>query len=184
MGDSEITIARNYQLGARGRLTMDRLPFTGAYTTFALQESNPALVDYVTDSAASGTGWATGHKTSNGRIATVAGTTRGVADSNHPRARSARRYKVGNVTTAELTDATPAVLDSHINNRNCQGPADMGSCAAYKKEMGGPGSIAEQSVDHRVDVLLGGGRDRFAQTITGGPFAGQTVIQAAQAHWL
>ena len=59
MGDSEITIARNYQIGARGRLTMDRLPFTGAYTTFAQQEANPALVDYVTDSAASGTGWAT-----------------------------------------------------------------------------------------------------------------------------
>src|SRR3954471_18136235 len=37
MGDSEITIARNYQAGARGRLWMDSLPFTGAYTTFALQ---------------------------------------------------------------------------------------------------------------------------------------------------
>ena len=181
MGDSEITIARNYQLGARGRLTMDRLPFTGEYTTFALQESNPALVDYVTDSAASGTGWATGHKTSNGRIATVAGTTAVSPIPTILELAQRAGYKVGNVTTAELTDATPAVLDSHINNRNCQGPADMGSCAAYKKEVGGPGSIAEQSVDHRVDVLLGGGRDRFAQTITGGPFAGRTVIQAAQA---
>ena len=56
MGDSEITVARNYQVGANGRLWMDALPFTGEYTTYALQESNPQLIDYVTDSAASGTG--------------------------------------------------------------------------------------------------------------------------------
>ena len=74
MGDSEITIARNYQVGANGRLWMDTLPFTGEYTTYALQESNPSAIDYVTDSAASGTGWATGFKTSNGRISSVAGT--------------------------------------------------------------------------------------------------------------
>src|SRR5262245_49803711 len=41
MGDSEITIARNYETGANGRLWMDRLPQTGAYTTYALQESHP-----------------------------------------------------------------------------------------------------------------------------------------------
>ena len=29
MGDSEITIARNYQVGANGRLWMDTLPLTG-----------------------------------------------------------------------------------------------------------------------------------------------------------
>jgi alkaline phosphatase len=74
MGDSEITVARNYQVGANGRLSMDSLPLTGEYTTYALQESNPARIDYVTDSAASGTGWATGFKTSNGRISSVAGT--------------------------------------------------------------------------------------------------------------
>ena len=46
MGDSEITIARNYQVGAGGRVWMDTMPLTGAYTTYALQESNPALVDW------------------------------------------------------------------------------------------------------------------------------------------
>ena len=55
MGDSEITSARNYQVGANGRLTMDSRPFTGEYTTYALQEGAPTLIDYVTDSAASGT---------------------------------------------------------------------------------------------------------------------------------
>ena len=53
MGDSEITIARNYQVGAAGRLAMDTLPLTGAYTTYAVQKDNPALPEYVTDSAAS-----------------------------------------------------------------------------------------------------------------------------------
>ena len=43
---------------------MDTLPFSGEYTTYALQEASPALIDYVTDSATSGTGWATGSKTS------------------------------------------------------------------------------------------------------------------------
>ena len=73
MGDSEITLARNYALGASGRLDLDTLPVTGAYTTYSVQESDPALPDYVTDSAASGTAWATGTKTSNGRISTLAG---------------------------------------------------------------------------------------------------------------
>lgn len=31
MGDSEITLARNYALGAAGRLAMDSLPFSGEY---------------------------------------------------------------------------------------------------------------------------------------------------------
>jgi alkaline phosphatase/streptomycin-6-phosphatase len=50
----------------------------------------------------------------------------------------------------------------------------------YRKETGGPGSIAEQTVDHHVDVLMGGGLSRFTQTITGGPHAGKTVVQSAQ----
>lgn len=45
---------------------------------------------------------------------------------------------------------------------------------------GGPGSIAEQEVDHGVAVLLGGGRQRFQQPIAGGPDADKTVIESAQ----
>jgi len=181
MGDSEITIARNYQVGANGRLWMDTLPFTGEYTTYALQESDPKLIDYVTDSAASGTGWATGFKTSNGRISSVAGTGTAVTRYTTILELAQRAgYLTGDVSTAELTDATPAVLVSHINERGCQGPADMASCVPSKKENGGPGSIAEQSVDHHVNVLLGGGKQRYDQTITGGPHVGKTVIQSAQ----
>jgi len=72
MGDSEITAARNYEVGPGGRLALDTLPLTGAYTTYSVEETNPEVPDFVTDSAASGTAWATGHKTSNDRISTSA----------------------------------------------------------------------------------------------------------------
>lgn len=161
MGDSEITAARNYAVGAAGRLAMDQLPMTGAYTTFALQEIDPTLPDYVTDSAASGTGWATGHKTSNGRISTSAKfdedlkTILEIAQE--------RGMRTGDITTAELTDATPAVLASHVASRQCQGPGDMARCPQDRKSAGGRGSIAEQMLAHNIDVLMGGGAARFEQ---------------------
>jgi alkaline phosphatase len=81
------------------------------------------------------------------------------------------------VSTAEITDATPAVLASHLSLRGCQGLANTTPCPSETKAAGGPGSIAEQEVDHKVDVLLGGGRGRFGQAITGGPHTGRTVVQ-------
>jgi alkaline phosphatase len=178
MGDSEITIARNYARGAAGRLAMDSLPLTGAYTTYALQESDPSKPDYVTDSAASGTGWATGYKTSNGRISTTAGTDLDVKTILE--LAQQRGMRTGNVSTAELTDATPAVLAAHVRDRGCQGPTNMGGCPQDLKAVGGAGSIAEQLVDHHVDVILGGGKGRFDQTIPSGADAGKTVVQSAQ----
>ena len=125
--------------------------------------------------------WATGHKTSNGRISSRAGTGNSVTALTTILELAQRAgLRTGNVSTAEITDATPAVLNSHINERGCQGPANMANCAPYRKENGGPGSIAEQSVDHHVNVLLGGGLARFQQAITGGPDAGKTVVQSAE----
>jgi alkaline phosphatase len=161
MGDSEITAARNYAVGAAGRLAMDALPLSGAYTTYSVQEIDPDLPDYVTDSAASGTAWATGHKTSNGRISTTARTD--VDLKTILEIARERGLRTGDVTTAELTDATPAVLASHVASRACQGPADMAACPQDKKSAGGPGSIAEQLLAHEVDVLMGGGAGRFDQ---------------------
>src|SRR5690348_7866046 len=51
MGDSEITLARDYFVGAAGRLAMDALPLTGAYTTFSVEERDPSMPNYVPDSA-------------------------------------------------------------------------------------------------------------------------------------
>ncbi|KPC66090.1 alkaline phosphatase [Streptomyces chattanoogensis] len=176
MGDSEITLARNYTVGAAGRLNMDRFPLTGAYTTYAVDKNGKP--DYVTDSAASGSGWATGHKTVNGRISKTPDTDKPLPTILELAQKNG--YATGSVTTAELTDATPAVLASHVSDRSCQGPADMAKCAADTIAKGGPGSIAEQSVNHKVDVLLGGGKQRFDQKITEGPYKGMTVAEQAR----
>jgi alkaline phosphatase len=182
MGDSEITIARNYALGASGRFKgIDALPFTGESTTWSVEETKPTQPNYVTDSAASGTAWATGSKTSNGRISTTALTDVDL-ETILELAQDAG-YRTGNVSTAEITDATPAVLDAHVNARACQGPLDMTACPNDRKSASGGGSIAEQTVDHHVDVILGGGKARFDQVIpVGQPNAGQTVIQTAAAQ--
>jgi alkaline phosphatase/streptomycin-6-phosphatase len=149
---------------------------TGAYTTYSIRENNPELPDYVTDSAASGTGWATGRKTSNGRISTSAR-----ADEDLKtilEIAQQRGMRTGDVTTAELTDATPAVLASHVASRTCQGPADMAACPQDRRSAGGPGSIAEQLLAHNVDVLMGGGAARFDQQAMED---GRPPIQAALA---
>ena len=68
MGAQEITAARYYQAGAAGRLSIDRLPFTGFQTTWSVKpgDSAPFLPDYDPDSASTGTMWATGKKTIDG----------------------------------------------------------------------------------------------------------------------
>src|SRR5262245_11842575 len=178
MGDSEITIARNYTVGAAGRLAMDELPLTGQMTTYSVHPDGKP--DYDPESASTSTAWSTGQKTVDGRISTSP------TDQDLPtilELAQAAGYKTGNVTTAELTDATPASPMAHIVARGCQGPADMAACPQDKKSVGGPGSITEQAVDHGVDVLLGGGKARFDQIIPAGEgsFAGQSVVQQAQA---
>ncbi|GGX91224.1 alkaline phosphatase [Streptomyces hiroshimensis] len=176
MGDSEITLARDYTVGAAGRLNMDKFPLTGAYTTYSVDKDGKP--DYVTDSAASGTGWATGQKTVNGRISKTPGTDKAMPTILELAQKNG--LATGSVTTAELTDATPAVLASHATDRSCMGPADMKACPNDTLAKGGPGSIAEQSVNHKVDVLLGGGKARFDQKVTEGRFAGRTVTQQAE----
>jgi len=180
MGDSEITAARNYWAGAAGRLAMDSLPFTGTVTTYALREDDPSQPDYVTDSAAGGTAWATGQKTSNGRISSTAKTDKSLKTILELAQQMG--YRTGNITTAEITDATPAVLGAHVNSRRCQGPEDMKDCPKYKKNAGGPGSIAEQLVDHKIDVLMGGGRQRYEQIVDGGPGEGKNTLAWAESQ--
>jgi alkaline phosphatase len=185
MGDSEVTSARYYQYGAAGRMNLDRFPFTGFQTTWSVKPAAapPYKPDYDPDSASTGSMWATGQKTIDERISQGPSSAIDVPGKNLPtvleRAQKLGK-KTGNVSTAEITDATPAVLDSHISLRGCQGPQDaVKSCAKETKSAGGLGSIAEQTVDHKVDVVLGGGRNRFQQPIAGGPDNGRTVEQSA-----
>jgi alkaline phosphatase/streptomycin-6-phosphatase len=183
MGTQEITAARYYQ-GVGKELNVDRMPFTGFDTTWSLKPaaSAPYLPDYDPDSASTGTMWATGKKTLDERISQGPSSAINVPGANLKtilELAQKKGMKVGDVSTAEITDATPAVLASHISLRGCQGPADMAACPLETKAAGGLGSIAEQEVDHKVDVLLGGGRNRFTPTIASGPDTGKTVVQSA-----
>jgi alkaline phosphatase len=182
MGDQEVTAARYYQYGAAGKMNLDRFPFTGFQTTWSVKPgaSAPYKPDYDPDSASTGTMWATGRKTIDERISQGPSSAENVPGENLEtileQAQKAG-MKTGNVSTAEITDATPAVLDSHVSLRGCQGPNDTRTtCPTETKAAGGLGSIAEQTVDHRVDVVLGGGRNRFLQAQDDG----RTVLDYAQ----
>ena len=150
-------------------------------TTYSVLESDPSTPDYTSESASTATAWSTGHKTADGRISTSAGTDKDLETILE--LAKAHGYRTGNVTTSELTDATPAAPMAHVNSRGCQGPLNMGACPQDLKSAGGKGSIAEQGVDLGVDVLLGGGKARFDQIVpVGQPNAGQTVLQTATAQ--
>ena len=189
MGDSEITSGRNYLYGANGRLPgIDALQYTGSYTHWALNPKT-GRPDYVTDSAASGTGWATGTKTYNGAVGV------GVDGKPHRNLLEMAKslgMKTGNISTSEVQDATPAVMGSHALNRKCYGPEkekNSGSCqtAATDKqyrENGGLGSISEQLVETRADVTLGGGAKAFDQIVqVGGEGRNQFLEGTKATNW-
>ena len=176
MGDSEITVARNYAEGAGGFFKgIDALPVTGQYTHYSLdKEGKP---NYVTDSAASGSAWSTGTKTYNGAISVdIHGAPQ---ETLLEKAKKAGK-KTGNVSTAEIEDATPAVQAAHVKARKCYGPEDEEKCGDDLKEKGGKGSISEQIVETRADITLGGGSKAFGQTIRAGEGEGKTVVDYAK----
>ena len=186
MGDSEITSARNYLYGANGRLPgVDALDYTGSYTHWALDPKS-GKPSYVTDSAASGTGWATGTKTYNGGVSVGLD---GTPKANLLEMAKAKGMKTGNVTTSEIQDATPAVMGSHALNRKCYGPekeknsssCQTGATESQYRENGGLGSISEQLVDTRADVTLGGGAKAFDQTVQVSGKAGSTEWMAGKS---
>ena len=101
----------------------------------------------VTDSAAAATALATGVKTRN--------TVVGLDPEGRPlgsvlEAAVARGLATGLVTTSSLTDATPAGFLAHLEDRHEQD------------------AIAAQVLERGLDVLLGGGRDRFLPEDRGG----------------
>ena len=135
-GPAAVTLARR----VAGRpLALDSL-LVGAVQTHSADSD-------VTDSAAGGTAYATGVKTRNRTL--------GVDPDGRPlgtllEAAQARGLATGLVTTADLTDATPAAFVAHLAHRTLQD------------------SIAVVMLDHHVDVLLGGDRSRWFPSPAGG----------------
>jgi alkaline phosphatase len=187
MDDHQITIARHYLVGDAGRLTLDGMPARSQVRIQTIAEENPALPEYVPDSANTATSMATGIVTSSGRIATTAATDADAATIMELAA--AAGLGTGILTTASVTDATPASFVAHVNWRLCEGPRNMVpqpqanqifaaiSCAADLKANGGNGSIAEQIAASPLDIVLGGGMQHFTQPAEGE--ASKTVAEIA-----
>ncbi|OVZ76748.1 alkaline phosphatase [Yersinia intermedia] len=180
MGDSEITSARNYAMGAGGFFKgIDALPLTGQYTHYSLDKKTQKP-DYVTDSAASATAWSSGVKTYNGALGVD------VFGKDHVTllelAKKAGKA-TGNVSTAELQDATPAAQFAHVTGRKCYGPEETSEkCGSNALENGGRGSITEQMITGRADVTLGGGAKSFSQVAKAGEWKDRSLREQALAR--
>lgn len=179
MGDSEITAARNLALGAGGFFKgIDALPLTGQYTHYSLDKKSHKP-SYVTDSAASATAWSTGTKTYNGAIGVDVN---GKDKMTILELAKAAGKATGNVSTAELEDATPAALIAHVTSRKCYGPEKTSElCPGNALEQGGRGSIAEQLLQTRADLTLGGGAKTFREVAKAGDYQGKTLREQAQS---
>jgi len=95
----------------------------------------------------------------------------------------------GIVSTASVTDATPAAFAANISFRLCENPAAMvdiaykdiplGDCSADLKANGGKGSISEQLANSDLHVMLGGGSKHFAPAVEGDSYS---VLELAQRN--
>ncbi|HEX9935289.1 MAG TPA: alkaline phosphatase, partial [bacterium] len=128
-----IDVARYKALGKTGKLHMDRMPVAGFVRTCSADK-------LITDSAAAATALAAGLKTKNGMIGI---TPDGEKCMTILEACQKRGMSTGLVVTSSITHATPAAFASHVATRKQHS------------------EIAEQLLNHRVNVLLGGGTAYF-----------------------
>ncbi|MBF0408616.1 MAG: alkaline phosphatase [Candidatus Riflebacteria bacterium] len=133
MNSGSIKFARELIVGREGLLEIDKMPVVGRVI------GNP-VDGPVHDSAAAGTCLATGRQTKNDRIS--------VSPENEKYQtlwEMAKKIglKVGLITTARITHATPAVFAAHVENRDSED------------------EIAEQLVRSDFDFMMGGGKRHF-----------------------
>ncbi|MFM6848990.1 MAG: alkaline phosphatase [Terrabacter sp.] len=173
MGRTHVTAARERYHGAAGELAMESLPVVGQVSTYAVEKRSgqPGSADfhpnYVTDSASSATAWSSGVKTYNAALGVDA---KGAVVPTVMELAKQAGYRTGNVSTAEITDATPAGQMSHALARGCQGPSYSAAACQAPDVTGSqlPTSdvrvtpIADQIARNgTADVILGGGLARF-----------------------
>ena len=162
MGRTHVTAARERYYGAAGKLNMERFPQVGQVSTYAVQTNSgqPGATDFVpnlvTDSASAATAWASGVKTYNAALGVDA---KGKVKPTIMELAKKAGLRTGNVSTAEITDATPAGQMSHALLRGCQGPtysasacqntAVTGSRAPDHRRPGDPDRRADRTQRHR-----------------------------------
>lgn len=140
---ASLMIENNYE-----PISFDRAQYTGVCKTYSANNR-------ITDSAASGTAMATGHKTDNGRIGT---TPNGAPAINLTELAHAKGLSTGIVVTSDLADATPAAFAAHAQNRHDSEQITASYATAH------------------IDVLVGGGRKLFASSLDG-----RNIIDELQA---
>lgn len=167
MGVSTLTAARIYDGqkrgidGASNLLSFERFPDLALVRTYSADS-------LVTDSAAGASALLTGRRTLNGALGVsdqikLADCVSAKSQSVPSLAEEAKQagLAVGVVTTAAITDATPASLYAHTPTRRWQSDADMPAEAVSA----GCIDIARQMLDipaaSRFDVMLGGGHANF-----------------------
>ena len=173
MGVTQVAATRQRYEGPSGQLAMETLPSKGFVSTYAVEKKSgqPGEADFkpnlVTDSASAATAWSSGVKTYNAALGVDA---KGSLVPTLMELAKKAGYRTGNVSTAEITDATPAGQFSHALARGCQGPTYSATSCQDLAVTGTalPTSdlrvtpIAEQIARNgTADVILGGGLSRF-----------------------
>ena len=154
MGVSTITAARIYSVGVDGQLTVDQMPFTALSRTYTADFIVP-------DSAGTMTSMMSGEECNSGVIGYLPDTERADfnGDGNGLRPWTVLELakqegmKVGVISTARITHATPAACYSHVADRNFEtqiAVQALPSDADYNTRLG-----------DGIDLLMGGGRSQF-----------------------
>jgi alkaline phosphatase len=154
MGVSTVTATRVYSVGVSGKLVVDQFPYTALSRTYSEDAITP-------DSAPTMTAMMTGRNTNAGVIGLDETTEyddfNGDGDGKvlGTLLERAKRQdmRVGVVSTARITHATPAATFAHINDRNDENAIALQALpgdASYNRRLGSG-----------IDVLFGGGRQFF-----------------------
>ena len=159
MGVSTVSAARVYSVGVDGQLVVDQFPHIALSRTYSADSITP-------DSAPTMSAMMTGVNTNQSVIgldeSTEPGDFNNDGDGDVPwtllELAKAQGMRVGVVSTAQITHATPAATYSHINQRNNENDIALQALptdATYNERLGGG-----------VDVLMGGGRRFFVPSAT------------------
>ena len=141
MGRGTLSIANDYTNKHFGRELNWIQLLKNNHVVSALQNTASAN-SLVTDSAAAGSAWGSGHRIVNGRINVTANGKK----LNPLFSRAKKQGKaIGLVTTTRITHATPASFVTNVENRDDEA------------------SIAKQYLEQEIDVLIGGGARYFKQ---------------------
>jgi alkaline phosphatase len=143
MNHGALTMAKNYRQLFEQKTTHWTQLYRERPVVRALVEtfSNNSIV---TDSAAAASAWGGGKRVNNGSINVLPDGTE-VSPLQHELQN--KGFKVGLVSTATITHATPAGFAANVSSR------------------GSEETIAQQYLDRKVDVLLGGGQKFFSEDL-------------------